>query len=59
MRTLVDLTCVMTDVDWWSEGRTVASLGLDGMTGEEMRDFVANDSHRSRWLRAPLAGELR
>jgi opine dehydrogenase len=57
METLVDLACVMTNVDWWAEGRTVASLGLDGMTPEEMRDFVAHDSHRSRWLRAPLAGE--
>jgi hypothetical protein len=49
----------MTDVDWWSEGRTVASLGLDGMTPQEMRDFVTHDSRRSRWLRAPLAGEPR
>ena len=55
--TLVDLASVMTDVDWWSEGRTVSSLGLDGMTAEEMREFIAHDSHRSRWLRAPLAGE--
>src|SRR5438132_197847 len=54
-RTVIDLACVMTDVDWWSVGRTVASLGLDGMTADEMRDFVARDSHRSRWLRGPLA----
>jgi opine dehydrogenase len=53
--TLVDLACVMTDIDWWSAGRTVASLGLDGMTADEMRDFVARDSHRSRWLRGALA----
>ena len=52
--TLVDLACVMTDVDWWSQGRTVESLGLDGMTADEMRDFVARDSHRSRWLRGAL-----
>jgi opine dehydrogenase len=52
---LVDLACVMTDVDWWSEGRTVASLGLGGMTAGEMREFVAHDSHRTSGLRAPLA----
>lgn len=52
---LVDLACVMTDVDWWSEGRTVASLGLGGMTAGEMREFVAHDSHRTGGLRAPLA----
>ena len=56
IRALVDLACVMTDVDWWSAGRTVATLGLDGMTADEMRDFVAHDSHRSRWLRGAFAG---
>jgi opine dehydrogenase len=59
IRAIVDLACVMTDVDWWSEGRTVASLGLDGLSAEEMREFVAHDSHRSRWLRAPLASGVR
>ena len=54
-RSVVDLACVMTDVDWWSAGRTVATLGLDGMSAEEMREFVAHDSHRSRWLRGALA----
>jgi opine dehydrogenase len=54
-RTVVDLACVMTDVDWWSVGRTVETLGLDGMTAAEMRHFVAHDSHRSRWLRGALA----
>jgi opine dehydrogenase len=55
-RTLVDLACVMTDVDWWSAGRTVATLGLEGMTADEIRAFVAHDSHRSRWLGGALAG---
>jgi opine dehydrogenase len=56
IRSVIDLACVMTDVDWWSSGRTVASLGLDGMDADEMREFVAHDSHRSRWLRGALAG---
>jgi opine dehydrogenase len=56
IESVVDLACVMTDVDWWSVGRTVESLGLGGMTADEMRDFVAHDSHRSRWLRGALAG---
>jgi len=55
LRSIIDLACVMTDVDWWSAGRTVESLGLGGMTAEEMRDFAAHDSHRSRWLRGKLA----
>jgi opine dehydrogenase len=55
IRALVDLACVMTDVDWWSEGRTVTSLGLDGLSTEEMRGFVDQDSHRARRLRASLA----
>jgi opine dehydrogenase len=54
-RSVIDLACVMTDTDWWSAGRTVATLGLDGMTAGEMRDFVAHDSHRSRRLRGGLA----
>lgn len=59
MRAIVDLACVMTDVDWWTEGRTVSSLGLAGMTAEEMRGFVAHDSHRSHRHRVPLAGKSR
>jgi opine dehydrogenase len=55
IRALVDLACVMTDVDWWSEGRTVTSLGLDGLSAQEMRRFVDQDSHRARRLRASLA----
>jgi opine dehydrogenase len=55
IRALVDLACVMTDVGWWSEGRTVTSLGLDGLSAEEMRGFVDQDSHRARRLRASLA----
>jgi opine dehydrogenase len=55
IRAIVDLACVMTDVDWWSTGRTVSTLGLAGMTASEMREFVATDSHRGRWLRASLA----
>jgi opine dehydrogenase len=59
MRALVDLACVMTDVDWWSEGRTVSSLGLGSMTAEEMRGFVAHDSYRSHQPRSALAREPR
>jgi opine dehydrogenase len=59
IRTVVDLACVMTDVDWWSVGRTVESLGLGGMSVEEMRHFVAYESHRSRWRRGALASIAR
>jgi opine dehydrogenase len=55
MRAIVDLACVMTEVDWWSEGRTVARLGLGGLTAEDMREFVAHDSRRSHQARGPLA----
>ncbi|MDQ3858644.1 MAG: NAD/NADP octopine/nopaline dehydrogenase family protein [Actinomycetota bacterium] len=55
VRAIVDLACVMTDVDWRAEGRTVDSLGLTGLDAEGMREFVATESHRTRWLRSPLA----
>jgi opine dehydrogenase len=54
-RAIVDLACVMTDVDWWSQGRTLATLGIDGMSPDGLREFVATESHRARWLRNPLA----
>ncbi len=33
---IVSLASAMTGIDWWQEGRTVASLGLGGMTPAEM-----------------------
>jgi opine dehydrogenase len=37
---IVHLASAMCGVDWWSEGRTVSSLGLGGMTVPEMVDHV-------------------
>jgi opine dehydrogenase len=55
VRAVVDLASVMTDVDWWAAGRTVDSLGLAGLDADGMREFVATESHRARWLQSPLA----
>jgi opine dehydrogenase len=54
IRAIIDLAAVMTDVDWWSQGRTVTSLGLAGMSADEMRDFVAHESRRARSRPAAL-----
>lgn len=37
---IVNLACVMTGIDFWTMGRTVESLGLAGMTKEQMLHFV-------------------
>ncbi len=40
MDSIVNLACVMTGIDFWSMGRTVESLGLGGMSKEEILYFV-------------------
>lgn len=40
MDSIINLACVMSGIDFWSVGRTVESLGLSGMTKEEILHFV-------------------
>jgi opine dehydrogenase len=37
---IIHLGCVLQESDYWSEGRTVKKLGLDGMTVEQIRSLV-------------------
>lgn len=36
----INLVCVFFDVDFWKEGRTIESLGLSGMTVEEIKKYA-------------------
>jgi len=37
---LINLACTMIDIDFWSEGRTLESLGLGGMSPQEIIQYV-------------------
>ncbi|MGB6681422.1 MAG: NAD/NADP octopine/nopaline dehydrogenase family protein, partial [Candidatus Bathyarchaeia archaeon] len=37
---IIHLGCVLQESDYWSEGRTVKKLGLEGMTVEQIRSLV-------------------
>jgi opine dehydrogenase len=37
---IIHLGCVLQESDYWSEGRTVKKLGLEGMTVEQIRSHV-------------------
>jgi opine dehydrogenase len=37
---MVHLASAMCSIDWWAEGRTVSSLGLGGMTAQQMLEHV-------------------
>ncbi len=39
-RSIVNLACSALKHDFWTEGRTLDKLGLEGMTPEDMLDFV-------------------
>ncbi len=39
-RAIIDLGSILLGRDYWTEGRTVKRLGLEGMTIEEIREFV-------------------
>ena len=39
-RAIIDIGSILLDRDYWAEGRTVKRLGLEGMTIEEIREFV-------------------
>ncbi len=41
---MVQLASVMCGIDWWKEGRTVETLGLEGMSPEEMLRHVEHDA---------------
>ena len=40
--TIIHLGCVIQESDYWSEGRTIKKLGLDGMNVEQIRSLVLN-----------------
>ncbi len=42
INSLIDLASAMCSIDWWAEGRTVANLGLGGMSPAEMLNHVDN-----------------
>jgi opine dehydrogenase len=44
-RTIVDLACASLGTDFWIDGRSVASLGLSGMSAEQMVAFVNEGPH--------------
>jgi opine dehydrogenase len=41
---MIHLASAMCGIDWWEEGRTVASLGLGGMSPEQMLAHVERDA---------------
>ncbi len=36
----INLVCAFFDIDFWKEGRTIESLGLSGMTIEEIKKYI-------------------
>ncbi len=40
--TLINLASLLNDEDYWTIGRTVTSLGIDGMTTKELLAYVTN-----------------
>lgn len=40
IRAIVDLACQICGIDFWSQGRTVARLGLGGLNPEQLIEFV-------------------
>ena len=48
MRSLVDLASSTLGVDFWAEARTLGDLGVEGMSGREMSDFVSGRSAKTR-----------
>lgn len=44
---IVNLACTMCNIDFWHEGRTVESLGLGGMTAQQMIQYVEQGSAES------------
>jgi len=45
IRAIIDLACRICDIDFWGQGRTVARLGLVGLTPEQIIDLV----ERQEW----------
>jgi opine dehydrogenase len=46
-RAIIDLGSILLDRDYWAKGRTVKRLGLEGMTIEEIREFVRTGTKAS------------
>ena len=40
IKTVIDLACQMCDVNFWSIGRTLKEVGLEGLTAKEMLEFA-------------------
>jgi opine dehydrogenase len=40
MSALVDVASALMDTDYWQEGRTASTCGIEGMDAQELRDFV-------------------
>ena len=52
MDTLINLASLLMDVDYWAEGITMRRLGLEGLTGEELKEFVeVGASPKVEWAR--------
>lgn len=41
---IVNLACTMTEIDYWTQGRTLDKLGLAGMTPDQMLEYVNSGS---------------
>lgn len=55
---LVHLASAMCGIDWWTEGRTVESLGLGGMSAREMLDHVEHGALGGRCAEAGVCRAL-
>jgi len=52
MDTLINLASLLMDVDYWAEGITMRRLGLEGLTVEELKEFVeVGVSPKVEWAR--------
>jgi opine dehydrogenase len=40
IKTVIDLACQICEVNFWSIGRTLRNVGLEGLTAKEMIEFV-------------------
>jgi opine dehydrogenase len=55
---VIHLACTMIDIDFWAEGRTLESLGLGGMSPEEIIQYVEEGDPYGRCRKGRLCRSI-